>query len=120
MNEQTFSNWLEDLKLAWETRNPEAALKLCAESFLWFETPFEKPFKTRKELLNEWQSVLDHDDVKVNYEILSVEDNFGIAKWNATFIRLSSKEKAELEGIYKVSLDKNGLCIEFHQWYNSK
>jgi hypothetical protein len=52
--------------------------------------------------------------------MLGIENNVGIAHWHATFIRLLSKEEAELDGIYKITLDDNGKCTEFHQWYNSK
>lgn len=120
MKQSTFNDWLKKLKSAWETKDPKLAIELCAKNFIWHEAPFEKPIRTKGDLLEEWQSVLDHDEVRMTYEILSVNKDFGIAKWHASFIRLPSKEKAELEGIFKVTLDTNGLCTEFHQWYNSK
>lgn len=49
-----------------------------------------------------------------------MDDNVGIVKWNATFTRISSGEKVEMEGIYQVSLDKYGKCTKFHQWFNTK
>ena len=66
MTRQQFDKWLKDLKTAWESKNPNAALDLVAEKFIWYETPFIKPLSTKQELF-----------------------------------------------------DKNGKCIEFHQWYNS-
>ncbi len=120
MTQQQFKNWLENLKRAWETKNPNAAVDLVAEKFLWYETPFDKPLKNKNEILKEWQTVLKQENISVSYEILSINDDFGIAHWNATFIRLPSKEKVKLDGIFKVSLNEQGECIEFHQWYNSK
>ena len=49
-----------------------------------------------------------------------MSENIGIAKWHAKFTRLPSKEKTELDGIFLVSLDNKGQCIEFRQWYNAK
>ena len=120
MTKQKFDEWLKKLKNAWETKKPNAAFDLCATKFLWYETPFDKPLKTRDEILEEWQSVLNQENISVSYEILSINDNIGLAHWRATFTRLPSKEKATLDGIFKVSLNEQGQCAEFHQWYNSK
>lgn len=120
MTDQQFKNWLDKLINIWESKNPNGVLDLIAEKFIWHETPFDKQITSKEELLQEWQTVLNQDDIKVTYEILDIKDNIGIAHWNATFTRLPSEENAELDGIYKVILDENGKCIEFHQWYNSK
>lgn len=120
MTHQQFKNWLEQLKGIWETKNPNAVVDLCAEEFLWFETPFNKPFTTKEGLLEEWKSILDQENISVSYEILGINENVGIAQWKATFVRLPSKEEITLDGIFKVSLDEQGKCIEFHQWYNAK
>ena len=120
MTNKQFKKWLNRLKIAWETKNPEAAVNLCSEKFLWHETPFIEPLQTKEELLKEWQSVFKQRNISFSYEILSVNDDFGIAQWNSSFIRLPSREKATLAGIFKVSLDADGNCTEFHQWYNSK
>lgn len=117
---EQFRNWLDILKTAWETKNPELALELCAEKFIWYETPFQDPITTKQDLLNEWKSVKTHKDIFMTYEILSYSDNTGIAKWSAVFKRLPEETNAALEGIYLVKLDSQGKCTEFHQWYNSK
>ena len=121
MTTKQFDKWLHDLKLAWETTDPQAAVNLCAEKVEWHEVPFGQPYTTRQEVLDEWQDLsTQQKDIQVTYEIITVSDSFGIAHWNAKFTRLPSGEKAHLDGIYKVSLDENNLCTEFHQWYNSE
>lgn len=120
MAHQQFEEWLNKLKNVWEKRDPASVVTLCADKFLWFETPFAEPYSTKEQLLKEWQCVLNQEDISVSYEILSVEDTTGIARWNATFTRLPSEEKAFLDGIFQVILDDKGKCTEFHQWYNSK
>lgn len=117
---EQFQKWLELLKKAWESKNPELAQELCADKFIWFETPFQKPITTNKELLDEWKSIENHKDVVMSYEILSYDNNIGIAKWSAAFKRLPDKRDAELAGIYLVKLNAEGKCTEFHQWYNSR
>ena len=117
---EKFQNWLEGLKSAWETKNPELAIQLCADEFIWYETPFQNPITTKEELLAEWRSVQDHNDISMKYEILSHFGDTVIAKWSATFTRSPENKKAELEGVYLIKLDSQGKCTEFHQWYNSK
>src|SRR3990167_3418872 len=119
MTRQQFDQWLKDLKTAWESKNPNAAIDLVAEKFIWYDTPFIKPITNKQELLDEWQSILDHKDVVMTYEIICIKNNIGLAHWHATFIRIHSNEKVKLDGIYQVSLDENGKCTEFHQWYNT-
>ena len=120
MTREQFKYWLDKLKCAWETKNPNAAVDLCAEKFLWHETPFSEPLKTKKQLLKEWEGVLNQENISVSYEILSINKDVGIAHWEATFIRLRSKEATSLDGIFKVLLNGQGECREFYQWYNTK
>lgn len=120
MTKQGFDKWLRRLRNAWEKRNPDIAVDLCGEKFLWHETPFDEPLKTKEQLLREWENVLNQENISVSYEILSINKNVGIAHWSATFTRIPSKENATLDGIFKITLNKQGKCTEFHQWYNSK
>ena len=120
MTKEVFNAWLNKLKSAWEGRNPEGAPALCAEKFIWYETPFTDPIKTKEGLLEEWKTILDHENVQFSYEIFSVNQNIGIAHWSATFTRISTKENVEMDGVFMIKLDEKGLCTEFHQWYNNK
>lgn len=121
MTREQFDRWFKGLKDAWETKNPQAAVDLCADNVVWHETPFGEPLRTKQEILSEWQTVpTGQKDIVVSYEILVVTEKFGIAHWSATFTRIPSGEKAHLDGIYKVSLNDKNLCTEFHQWYNTE
>lgn len=120
ITQQQFNEWLAKLKNVWEKRDPTGAVSLCADKFLWYETPFTDPYSTEEEMLKEWQGVLNQENISVSYEILSITGNMGIAHWHATFIRLPSKVKANLDGIFQVTLNDKGKCTEFRQWYNSK
>ena len=118
MNLNSFKNWLDTLGQAWITRNPKAAANICAENVLYFETPFDKPLTSKKEVGDIWQEVpSSQKDIEFNYEIISVNKEVGIAKWRASFARLPSEVRDTLDGIYIVKLDDNGLCKEFHQWW---
>jgi len=120
MTNNTFADWLDKLVDIWESRNPGAIIDQCADKFLWFETPFDKPITTKEDLLKEWESVLAQKDIVVTYTLLSVEDNTCLAHWTATFTRVPSDENVSIDGIFQVTLDEQGKCTKFRQWYNSK
>lgn len=87
---------------------------------VWYEEPFTPPLTTKNDLLLEWQSILQQEDIHVSHKVLSVSNDTAIAHWHATFISLPTKENVELDGIFQVTLDKQGKCTEFRQWYNTK
>ena len=120
MTSDRFRFWLDNLVRIWVMKKPDEVVNLVADTFIWYDAPFETPIETKENLLKEWQVVLNHDDVEVVYKIEVVEKDVAFAHWHATFTRLPSHEKTELEGIYKVVLNEEGKCTEFHQWYNAK
>ncbi len=118
MTLNSFKKWLDALGQAWINRDPKAAADICAENVLYFETPFDKPLKSKKEIEVIWQEVpATQKDIEFDYEIISVNKEVGIAKWRASFTRLPSATRDTLDGIYMVKLDNNGQCKEFHQWW---
>lgn len=121
MTNSQFDKWLNGLKNAWETKNPQATIDLCSEHVVWYESPFGNPLRSKQEIFDVWQSVpAGHNDISVSYEIIVTTDKFGIAHWSANFTRIPSGKKIHLDGIYKVSLNDQNLCTEFHQWYNAE
>jgi hypothetical protein len=121
MTREGFDKWLMGMKSAWENKDPKAAADLCAENVIYHETVFGEPCRSKEDVRIEWEAVpAGQKDIKFDYKILSVGDAFGLAHWTAEFIRIPSEEKAQLDGIFKVSLDENNLCTEFYQWVESK
>ena len=120
MNQQTFQKWLEDLKNIWQDKEPKKIVDICTQDCLWYETPFSEPYKNHEQILADWMGILDQEKIIMTYEILAVNQNFGIAKWNASFIRSKNQQPVILEGIFKIHLDNFGKCHEFHQWVSVK
>lgn len=118
--EQRYIYWFEKLKEIWVTQNPSQIATLCANSFMWYETPFDKPITTKEKLVEEWQSVLHQEDISLVYEVLSLNENSGFAHWHAQFTLVYTKERVELDGIFQVKLEESGRCKEFRQWYNTR
>ena len=115
---QQFDIWLKKLKDIWEKKEPLKIIDLCAEKFLWFETPFSKPYSTKEQLLKDWQGILSQKNIIFTYEILCTNKQMGIIHWSVQFVRTSSEEKVSLDGIFQVILNEQGKFKEFHQWYS--
>lgn len=120
MTLKSFDKWLGNLKKAWVGKNPEIIASICDTKVKYFEEPFEKPLNY-KQVLEEWNKVpKTQKNIHFDYEILSVNKDFGIAKWEASYTSINGNKKVYLKGIFQVYLDEKGRCIEFYQWYNIK
>jgi hypothetical protein len=120
MTHHQLEHWLEQLKVVWETKNSQGITQLVSEKFHWYETPFTKPLTSKKVLLNEWETILNQKHISFTYEIVTFDKNVGIAHWSAKFVRLPANENVELDGMFQVTLNTQGKCTEFRQWYLSK
>ena len=120
MIDNKFSEWFESLKEIWLNKTPDKVESMVADKFIWYENPFQPPIITKEELLNEWQSILNHKRLSINYKIISVQNNIGIAIAESIFTLIDTKVRVEMKGIWFVILDKEGKCTEFRQWFNIK
>ncbi|OGG03088.1 hypothetical protein A2W14_05285 [Candidatus Gottesmanbacteria bacterium RBG_16_37_8] len=113
--------WVNKMGQAWINKNPKDIPPLFAEKFKYYETPFEKPLTSKKELVALWQDVpLSQKDVSFDFEIISEKNNRYIAHFQASFIRLKTGKKTLLDGIFFINLNNNGLCTFFKWWWNTK
>lgn len=121
MQYRMFNKWFDGLGQAWMKRSPDMAINLCAKNVVYYENPFQKPVRGLDAVRKIWEEVpKSQKDIKFTYRIIAAHENIGVAHWHASFIRLPSEAKAELDGIFMVKLDNKGKCEVFHQWWNSK
>ncbi len=121
MDEGTFKPWLDAYGRAWETRDPEAAVRLFTREATYHETPFDEPARGHAEILEYWsEGARSQEDIHFSYETLAVKENEGIARWRASFRRVSSKAQVKLDGIFLVKLDADGLCTAFREWWHKQ
>jgi len=60
------------------------------------------------------------ENVNFDYDILSVNDNEGIAHWSASFLRQATQTKINLDGIFVVKLNSENKCTKFREWWQSQ
>lgn len=97
------------------------AAGLCADDVLYYEDPFQDPYKGRTAVRNLWEEVpKTQKDITFTYEVISVLGQLGIAHWSASYTKIFSGERVVLDGVFFVKLNEKGLCQEFHMWWNRK
>lgn len=117
MNDTRFASWFTELGDAWIKKNPQKAADICSKHVVWHENPLKEPLRGKKAVLQEWLGILTQENIQYSYQILSINENVGIAKWHASYTKISDKQNVILDGIFVVTLDEKNLCKEFHQWW---
>ena len=121
MDRKAFEGWLDAYGKAWESRDPEAAARLFTDGATYHETPFDEPFQGYEGILEYWSEVpRSQEDIRFSHEVLAVTEELGVAHWKAAFTRLPSNVPFELDGIFLVKLDGDGLCTEFREWWHGR
>ena len=122
MNPESLRAWLEGYRLAWEGRDPEAVSRLFAEDATYQETPFTPPMRGREAIREYWSRVVvaPQEQIRFGYEVLAVAEVSAIAHWWASFVRVSSKARVSLDGVFLLSFDTAGRCRELREWWVRK
>ncbi len=121
MNTEMLINWLEIYQRAWEGRDPDLAGSIFSENAIYQETPFNEPFSGRDAIIKYWTGVpKTQDQIQFNFDILAVTEITGVVHWQSSFIRLTSRKQVDLDGIMTISLNDDGLCTEFKEWWHRR
>lgn len=122
MNPESLRGWLDSYRSAWETRDPEAVIRLFAEDATYQETPFTQPMRGREAIRHYWSRAVagSQEQIRFGYEILAVTEFTAIAHWWASFARISTKIQVSLDGIFLLTFDAAGLCTELREWWVRK
>lgn len=121
MNTDDLRTWLNAYGAAWETRSAEAASQLFSEGALYFETPYAEPFRGREGIASYWSRVTaDQRDVDFDSEALGFAGTSGVAKWSARFKLASNGATVELNGVFLLEFDDDGLCSVLREWWHAQ
>jgi len=116
---ETFGAWLDALKRAWEERDARAAANLFSVDAVYRETPFEEPMRGREAILKYWEHVpKTQDRVKFDYQILEVSKARGIARWQASFLRIRTGVLVNLDGVMVAYMNTENQCTLFEEWWS--
>ena len=119
MTKETFKSWLDAYGRAWETRDPQAVGELFTQDATYQETPFVEPLRGRSAIREYWSQKVERsqEQIEFGYEILALVKTVGIAHWRASFVRISSKSRVKLDGIFLLTFDADNRCRELREWW---
>jgi uncharacterized protein (TIGR02246 family) len=121
ITKNTFATWLDSYGRAWESRDPQAAADLFAEEGTYQVTPFVEPMRGKQAILEYWTHVAQTEqNIQFGYEILAVTPDHGIARWWASFVIVPQGLSTKLDGIFLISLDKDGRCRSLREWWHKQ
>ncbi len=112
-------SWLKKYGQAWERGDPIAAARLFSEDCRYFETPFSEPAIGRDGVLKYWQAVPEGQaDVTFRFQVLAVRSRTVFAHWSATFTRVSTGARVNLDGVFLLEFAEGGLCSTLREWWH--
>ncbi|MCK6578268.1 MAG: nuclear transport factor 2 family protein [Anaerolineae bacterium] len=116
-----FHHWMESYGRASVENDAWASANLFTQDAVYYENPFAEPLIGRDDLYNYWlQGAQTLKDKEASFQVLSVKDNLGIARWNANFSVAASGKRFALDCLFIVEFDENGLCRTFREWWHSQ
>ncbi len=116
---EDFATWLESYGRASMENDPQASAELFAQDACYYENPFDEPMTGRSAIFQYWDEGAKKLKDKVSaYEILSVRDNLGIARWQSKFTVVESGKRLALDCLFVVGFNDEGLCKTFREWWH--
>jgi lactoylglutathione lyase len=118
---QRLSTWLDAYGDAWEREDVEAFVALFAPDARYAWGPFDSPLVGHGEIrARTLAAVSDQREIGFGHEPLAVTpDGRGIARWWVTY-RARDGTQVRDEGIFLVTLDEHGRCVDFREWWNER
>jgi uncharacterized protein (TIGR02246 family) len=120
MNPSEVQRWLGAYGRAWETKDPEAAVRLFTEDATYQETPFDEPMRGREAIRTYWSQVEpSQDDISFGSEVLHVGSDRALVHWWASYTNVKTGEPTKLNGIFLLEFDDSGLCRSLREWWHA-
>lgn len=118
---ETFSSWLDAYGRASIQDDPQASAELFAQNAEYYESPFDEPMIGRGAIHKYWEiGARTLKDKEANYQVVSVKDNLGIARWQSKFTDVKSGQRFALDCLFLVEFDDHFRCRVFREWWHLK
>ncbi len=117
----SFQEWLEAYSRASKENDPQASAELYTPDAEYYETPFAQPMVGKDAIYDYWDNgTRTLKDKESSYEIVAIQENLGIARWQARFTQINSGKRIALDCIFLVEFDGNLKCRLFREWWHSQ
>lgn len=114
-----FQFWLEMYGKASRDNDPQASADLFSQDAEYYETPFDEPMIGRQAIYKYWsRGAKNLKEKESSYEILSMKNNLGIARWQSKFTVIKSGKRLALDCLFLVEFNDRGECRTFREWWH--
>jgi len=112
--------WLKKFGTAWMHRDAQAAADLFSKDVEYYESALEKPVNWNS-VVNLWKVVPENQKkVKFEFSIVSSEGDTSVVNWKMSRTLMPSEQHQDIDGIFIIKLNAEGLCSYFKQWREVK
>jgi hypothetical protein len=116
---EEFQAWLATYGRASIENDPRASANLFSEDAEYYETPFTAPMVGREAIHRYWeQGARNLKDKTAEFQILAVDGNRGLARWQAAFVTIASGDHVALDCLFLVEFDEQQECRLFREWWH--
>lgn len=118
LRSEQLAEWLDAYGSAWEARNGDAVARLFSNDASYHWGPFAPPLEGRSVIARRWSvATNDQRDVRFEHTTLGITAERAVVHWRATFTRLLSSVRTELDGVFVLRFDERCTCIELREWW---
>ena len=116
-----YDKWIEDFMNAWKNRDVNAVMKTISKKCKYYENVFNDPCPNFEDIRKLWEIVpINQKDIEFEYKIILSNDEFCIVNFFVKRTLAPSDIVQNIDGIFQISLDADGLCTFFKQWRSVK
>ncbi len=122
--EEEADDWLNGYKMAWETRDVEAALALFSPDARYCARQLGESIQGHEKLRTYWRDrVFEHQrDLQYEYELWGVRRNELMARWRARYTWLPINGNIHMDGVCHVAFSERRegrlLCSSYCEWHD--
>ena len=111
--------WLENYLTPQMSRSAEKIKELFVEDCIYHYGPYYEPRKGLEAAYQHHKNALSHQhNLKYTWKLLAVTPEFALAWFDLTLTDDLPDVPNSYQGIFKFTLDDNGKCSLFEEWYN--
>jgi hypothetical protein len=122
MTLEELGRWLDVYGRAWERKDVDAFVScFTADAVYYWGPSWDEPLRGHDQIRARTEEAISgHDAVRFGHEPLAITpDGRGIARWWVS-LDVPAAGTVELEGIFLVTLDADGRCTDFREWWNAR
>ena len=112
-----YDAWTKEFMESWKELDWKRTLETLDKNVQYYENPIDAPCASFDEVINLWNVVADNQkDIDYKYKIVLFDEKICIVNWQMIRTMTSNDTKQEIDGIFQISLNEEGLCTFFKQW----